>query len=62
MKIVTVIQGEYAVSRDASVGMTTVLGSCIAACVFDDQIPPGRSFTRTMLHHEPMAKASKNKH
>ena len=35
METVNVIQGEYAVATKASVQMTTVLGSCIAACVFD---------------------------
>lgn len=34
-KIVSVIQGEYAVSSDPHVAMSTVLGSCIAACIFD---------------------------
>lgn len=41
MKIMNVIQGEYAVSGDPTVGMTTVLGSCISACVFDDQVKLG---------------------
>ncbi|ARE41759.1 Chemotaxis protein CheD [Rhodovulum sp. P5] len=34
-RIVPVVQGEYRVSRDADVILSTVLGSCIAACVFD---------------------------
>lgn len=33
--IISVIQGEYAVSADPKVTMSTVLGSCIAACVYD---------------------------
>lgn len=31
----TVLQGEYEVSRDPHLVMTTVLGSCIACCLFD---------------------------
>jgi chemotaxis protein CheD len=30
-----VIQGEHAVSRDPTMTMTTVLGSCVAACLYD---------------------------
>ncbi|MFS0737417.1 chemotaxis protein CheD [Sphingomonas sp. 1P06PA] len=30
-----VLQGEYEVSRDPQVTLTTVLGSCIACCLFD---------------------------
>ncbi|MQY43872.1 chemotaxis protein CheD [Epibacterium sp. SM1969] len=36
-KTVTVLQGEYRVTTDPSVVLSTVLGSCIAACVYDDQ-------------------------
>ncbi len=36
-KIVSVIQGEYAVSDNPSVVMSTVLGSCIAACLYDKE-------------------------
>lgn len=32
-----VIQGEHAVSNDSSVLMTTVLGSCVAACLHDPE-------------------------
>lgn len=32
---VTILQGEYRVSTDPSVMFSTVLGSCIAACVYD---------------------------
>lgn len=32
---VTVLQGEYRVSTDPGVVFSTVLGSCIAACIFD---------------------------
>lgn len=35
MNVVSVVQGEFAVSAASSVRMTTVLGSCIAACIFD---------------------------
>lgn len=31
----TVVQGEYEVSRDPHLVLTTVLGSCIACCLFD---------------------------
>lgn len=34
-KTVSVIQGEYAVSDKPDVVMSTVLGSCIAACIYD---------------------------
>lgn len=33
--VVNVIQGEYEISEDPTVVMTTVLGSCIAVCMFD---------------------------
>ncbi|MBE1297517.1 chemotaxis protein CheD [Phycobacter azelaicus] len=32
---VTLLQGEYRVSTDPSVVFSTVLGSCIAACIYD---------------------------
>ena len=32
---VTVIQGDYAVSADPDVIMSTVLGSCVAVCLYD---------------------------
>lgn len=32
---VTVLQGEYRVTTDAGVVFSTVLGSCIAACIYD---------------------------
>lgn len=35
MKTITVVQGDYAVSKDANVMMSTVLGSCIAVCLYD---------------------------
>lgn len=34
---VHVIQGEHAVSSDAVVSMTTILGSCVAACIYDPE-------------------------
>lgn len=34
-KTVTVVQGEHAVSSDPNVVMSTVLGSCVAVCLFD---------------------------
>ena len=34
-KTVTVVQGDYAVSSDPDVVMSTVLGSCVAVCLFD---------------------------
>jgi chemotaxis protein CheD len=33
--IITVVQGEYAVSADPTAVMSTVLGSCVAMCLFD---------------------------
>ena len=32
---VHVVQGEYQVTSDASVVLTTILGSCVAACLRD---------------------------
>lgn len=32
---INVIQGEYQVSNDPDVVLTTLLGSCVAACIFD---------------------------
>jgi chemotaxis protein CheD len=34
-RVIHVVQGEFAVSKDADVVMSTVLGSCVAACLFD---------------------------
>ena len=40
-RTVTVIQGEYRISRDPSVVFTTVLGSCVAVCLHDPDISTG---------------------
>lgn len=40
-KIMTVVQGDYAVSSDPDVIMSTVLGSCIAVCLFDAEAGVG---------------------
>ncbi|MBY6116876.1 chemotaxis protein CheD [Mameliella alba] len=37
-KLINVIQGDFEISDDPTVVLTTVLGSCIAVCMFD----PGR--------------------
>lgn len=34
---ITVVQGDYAVSADMAVTLSTVLGSCVAVCMFDTQ-------------------------
>ncbi|MBL3568050.1 hypothetical protein BV509_18985 [Rhodovulum sulfidophilum] len=34
-RVHAVVQGEYHVSRDANIVLSTVLGSCVAACVYD---------------------------
>ena len=34
-KRITVIQGEYEISSDPEMVLTTVLGSCIAVCAYD---------------------------
>lgn len=34
-KMIAVVQGDYAVSTDPMVVMSTVLGSCVAMCLFD---------------------------
>ncbi|MEM6415860.1 MAG: chemotaxis protein CheD [Pseudomonadota bacterium] len=36
-----VVQGEYAVSADPEAMLTTVLGSCVATCIFDEQVGVG---------------------
>mgnify|MGYP003429759665 FL=1 len=38
---VNLVQGEYAVSADASVALTTILGSCVAACMRDSRAGVG---------------------
>lgn len=40
-KTVTVVQGDYAVSSDPDVVLSTVLGSCVAVCLFDLQAQVG---------------------
>jgi chemotaxis protein CheD len=40
-KTVTVIQGDYAVSADPDVIMSTVLGSCVAVCLYDPNAQVG---------------------
>lgn len=40
-KSITIIQGDYAVSADPTVVMSTVLGSCIAVCLFDPRAAVG---------------------
>ncbi len=40
-KTVTVVQGDYAVSADPHVVMSTVLGSCVAVCLYDQKIGVG---------------------
>ncbi|KQB95394.1 chemotaxis protein CheD [Loktanella sp. 1ANDIMAR09] len=40
-KMITIIQGDYAVSRDPAVVMSTVLGSCVAVCLYDAQAGVG---------------------
>ena len=34
-KLINVIQGDYAISRDPDAVLSTVLGSCIAVCMYD---------------------------
>lgn len=38
---INLVQGEYAVSADASVALTTILGSCVAACMRDSRAGVG---------------------
>ena len=40
-RIITVIQGEYHVSKLTTDRLSTVLGSCIACCMYDGQIGVG---------------------
>ncbi len=40
-KRITVIQGEWVVTRDPGTVLTTVLGSCVAACIRDPQASVG---------------------
>lgn len=34
-RIITVVQGDYHISNDPRVMMSTILGSCVAVCIFD---------------------------
>ena len=36
-RLIHVIQGEHAISQDPEVVQTTVLGSCVSACIFDTE-------------------------
>jgi chemotaxis protein CheD len=36
-KMMTIVQGDFAVSDDMRVVMSTILGSCVAVCLFDQQ-------------------------
>lgn len=38
---INLVQGEYAVSADADVALTTILGSCVAACLRDPRASVG---------------------
>ena len=38
---VNIVQGEYYVSKDPNVVLTTILGSCVAACIRDPQAGAG---------------------
>lgn len=40
-KTITIVQGDFAVSADRRVKMTTVLGSCVAVCLFDPKAGVG---------------------
>ena len=40
-RLIHVIQGEYAVSDDSSAVITTLLGSCVSACLWDDKAGVG---------------------
>lgn len=40
-KTITIVQGDYAVSSDPAVIMSTVLGSCVAVCLFDPRARVG---------------------
>ncbi|MEP6342584.1 MAG: chemotaxis protein CheD [Maricaulaceae bacterium] len=40
-KSINVIQGDYAVSIERNVTLTTVLGSCVAACLYDPRAEVG---------------------
>lgn len=37
LETINIIQGEFRISSSPSVKMTTVLGSCIAACIYDSE-------------------------
>lgn len=39
--VITVVQGDYAVSDDPNVILSTVLGSCVAVCMYDAQAAVG---------------------
>ncbi|MQQ10131.1 chemotaxis protein CheD [Epibacterium sp. SM1979] len=40
-KTVTVLQGEFQLTSDSNIILSTVLGSCIAACIYDEKTGVG---------------------
>jgi len=40
-RTITIVQGDFAVSGDPAVVMSTVLGSCVAVCLFDPKVKVG---------------------
>lgn len=41
MKTINITQGEFQISNDPNVVLSTVLGSCVSVCLFDDQTGVG---------------------
>jgi len=58
-KRITIIQGEYRVSDDPNVYFTTILGSCVAACIRDPEARVG-GLNHFLLPGDPSRAAGKD--
>ena len=64
-KLRNIVQGEYDATSDCDVVFTTVLGSCVSACLFDDErgvgginhflLPDGGNFDQQSVKYGSMA-------
>ncbi|MEO0710354.1 MAG: chemotaxis protein CheD, partial [Pseudomonadota bacterium] len=64
-KLRNIVQGEYDATSDRDVVFTTVLGSCVSACLFDDErgvgginhflLPDGGDFDQQSVKYGSMA-------
>ena len=58
-KRITIIQGEYRVTDDPNVYFTTILGSCVAACIRDPEAGVG-GLNHFLLPGDPASEAGKD--